>query len=164
MSLNIELIILRGLPASGKTAFAKEWVEENPGNRIRISRDDIREMFIAEHHKVWYNLPNRKQLEDQITQIVKLAIKNAIFSGVNVIYDATNLKKSYYNHLIDLAQTSIDTYNKIYISNAELSISIKPMNTSLEECIARDRAKGESGGRKVGEKVIRKIAKKYNYK
>lgn len=39
------LIICRGLPASGKTTWAKEWVMKDPGNRVRINLDDIRSML-----------------------------------------------------------------------------------------------------------------------
>jgi predicted kinase len=40
----MELIVLVGLPASGKSTFAKTFCEENK-NYIRLNRDDIREMF-----------------------------------------------------------------------------------------------------------------------
>ena len=39
-----KLIITRGLPASGKSTWAKQWVLEDPEHRVRINQDDIRLM------------------------------------------------------------------------------------------------------------------------
>ena len=39
------LIICRGLPASGKTTWAKEWAMGDPYHRVRINQDDIRLML-----------------------------------------------------------------------------------------------------------------------
>jgi tRNA uridine 5-carbamoylmethylation protein Kti12 len=38
------IIICRGVPASGKTSFAKNFIEKNQ-NYIRVNRDDIRKMI-----------------------------------------------------------------------------------------------------------------------
>lgn len=40
-----KLIITRGLPASGKSTWAKQWVLEDPEHRVRINQDDIRLML-----------------------------------------------------------------------------------------------------------------------
>lgn len=36
------IIITRGLPASGKSTFAHNWVAEPPHNRVEINRDNTR--------------------------------------------------------------------------------------------------------------------------
>ena len=36
------LIITRGLPASGKSTFAAQWVEESPDTRVEVNRDFMR--------------------------------------------------------------------------------------------------------------------------
>ncbi len=33
------------LPASGKSTYAVNWVNENPEHRLRINQDSIRRMF-----------------------------------------------------------------------------------------------------------------------
>lgn len=43
------LIITRGLPASGKSTFARAWVEEDPGNRVEINRDSTRKFLGIRH-------------------------------------------------------------------------------------------------------------------
>lgn len=40
-----KIIICRGIPASGKSTWAKQWVLEDPEHRIRINQDDIRNML-----------------------------------------------------------------------------------------------------------------------
>ena len=44
-----QVIILRGLPASGKSTYAKSLVKANPNNYKRINRDDMREMLDGYH-------------------------------------------------------------------------------------------------------------------
>lgn len=46
MEAKLKVIICRGLPGSGKTTFAKEYIKKNLFSKtVRINRDDIREMM-----------------------------------------------------------------------------------------------------------------------
>lgn len=75
------LLVLRGVPASGKSTFATEWVlaEEN---RIRVNRDDIRlGMFGA----------LRGVDEDAVTRVESDLIAQAMRRGQDIVLDATNL-------------------------------------------------------------------------
>ena len=56
----IEILYTVGLPASGKTTYARQWVQEDPKHRVRINRDDIRRMLGP------YWIPTR---EDLVTDI-----------------------------------------------------------------------------------------------
>lgn len=49
-----KIILTVGIPASGKSTWAKQWVLEDPEHRIRFNQDDIRNMF----GKYWYHLEN----------------------------------------------------------------------------------------------------------
>ena len=40
-----KVLVLRGLQGSGKSTFAKQWVNEDPEHRVRFNRDDIRNML-----------------------------------------------------------------------------------------------------------------------
>jgi hypothetical protein len=58
-----EIILARGLPGSGKSTHAKQWVEESKDTRATISRDDIRLRLFGE----WYPTENRKYKENKVT-------------------------------------------------------------------------------------------------
>jgi len=55
-----KVIILKGLPASGKTTWAKKFVQENGGLYKRISKDDLRAMAeaILRDHRSQCNCDN----------------------------------------------------------------------------------------------------------
>lgn len=129
-----KLIILRGLPASGKSTFAKAWVEKNPKERVRVNRDDIRRQLGP------YWIPSR---EDLVTVIEKLMVYNALKYGYNVVLDATNF------HPVDWGNQ---------LGSLDFKIEYKDFtNVPLETCIERDKNRIES----VGEEVIMRMYNKY---
>lgn len=75
-----KLIITRGLPASGKSTWAKQWVLEH---RVRINQDDIRLML----GKYW--VPKREPL---VQHIQEEALIEALLKGYDIVIDNTNLK------------------------------------------------------------------------
>ena len=46
-----ELRVTRGLPGSGKTTFARAWVEEDLVGRARVNRDELRVMLHNGRHE-----------------------------------------------------------------------------------------------------------------
>lgn len=79
------LYITRGLPGSGKSTYAREWVAEDPHNRARVNRDDIRAML---HEKVEYTFDREKR----VTAIQRNAAYQHLKAGLDVICDDTNLR------------------------------------------------------------------------
>jgi len=75
------IMILRGLPASGKSTFAIEYVRENP-DYIRINRDSIRQML---------GVSFSKSVEKIVKSFRNIMIVEALNRGYNVIIDDTNL-------------------------------------------------------------------------
>ena len=75
-------MFLRGLPASGKSTFAKKYCIENK-NWIRVNRDDLRNM------RGQYWIPKQ---EDMISSWEINCILSALEYNKNVIVDATNFK------------------------------------------------------------------------
>lgn len=138
-----QLVMCQGLPASGKTSWAKMQTESsNDGPFIRVSKDDIR-ADLKKNGWVWSQANEAKDvLPERDRQIIE-----ALNSGQSVISDDTNLQ---HVHKARLAQIAIDC-------GAELVV--KKFDTTVDECIRRDAAR--RGDEHVGEKVIREMAKKY---
>lgn len=133
------VIITRGLPASGKSTFAKAWVLENPKNRIRVNRDDIRRMIGP------YWVPTREEL---VTAIEHSMIKSALDNHYSVVIDATNFKDGF------------NWISKSIWFNVEKVIQ-DFTDVPLEICIERDSKRGnESVGREVIEGMYNKYLKK----
>jgi len=121
-------LILRGLPASGKSTKAKEICQKD-GSWVRVCRDDLRHM----RGKYW--MPRQ---EDMITEMERACIKAAAESGKNVIIDATNLNERY---LPNLKRFLGQYYETIEIDDDFLNDPWK--------CIERDMARENSVGREV---------------
>jgi putative nucleotidyltransferase with HDIG domain len=79
-------IMLVGLPASGKTTFADELLED-ADNTIIVSSDAIREEFFGD-----------KSIQGEPQDVFKIMHKRTLDNlnnGFNVIYDATNIKEKH---------------------------------------------------------------------
>lgn len=133
-----KLIICRGIPASGKTFWAKKWVLEDPEHRVRINQDDIRLML----GKYW--VPSREKL---VQEIQFDAIVEALSRGFNVVIDNTNLNKK----VLDQFDRLIKTYEDYEIEYKDF------FDTPLSVCIERD----ENRDLQVTEKVIRSFYNNY---
>lgn len=143
-----ELIILQGIPSSGKTTWAKNWVNEDSEHRVRFNRDDIRNML----GKYW--IPSREPL---INAMYESFLNQAMLEGYDIVLDNMNLNQK---TLAKIKET-VEEFNKwISLSPVDLHYNIKYQtffDTPLEECIARD-AKRENP---IGEEVIRNTYNKY---
>ncbi|HTF82350.1 MAG TPA: AAA family ATPase [Cytophagales bacterium] len=136
-----KVIIMKGLPGSGKSTFAKKMVSENPNMYKRINRDDLRMMFD--------NGTLSEGNEKFIKKVRDLLIIKALEEGKHVIVDDTNLADT--NHL--RIKQLVQEFNKTH--NDQVLVEIKEMDTSMEECIARDASREKP----VGEKVIRQMSR-----
>lgn len=141
------LIYLRGLPASGKSTWASEYLSGN-ANAIVVCRDNIREMLVTEYK----NFPFGTKMESLVTDIELAAIDKALERGYTVIVDATNFR---------ITPNLIKHYNKTY---RELGISVRLQDfchVPLQECIDRDAHRKDKGDKAVGEEVIRSMYNRY---
>jgi len=138
-----KVLILRGLPASGKSTFAKQLVKQNVGLYKRINRDDLREMFDS------YELS--KDNEKFVKRVRDILIKEALRDGKDVIVDDTNLSQKNINRITQLGQEHRKK------TGEEVVIEVKEFEVSLKEALERD-AKRE---KRVGERVIRKMHRQF---
>ena len=83
------ITLTRGIPASGKTTWAKAWVQESPADRIRVNRDELRRML----HGVSYGLTYAQ--EQSLTAVQQMIVREAVAAGREVVVDDTNLRARY---------------------------------------------------------------------
>jgi predicted kinase len=129
-----KIIVTVGLPASGKSTWAKSWAAEQSLYRVRVCRDDIRRMLGV------YWVPSRERL---VTLIEHQAVYEAVTNGYDVVIDATNFKRGW---IESLAQQVGST---VHIQDFT--------DVALEVCLARDAIRDH----KVGAEVINKFYDKY---
>lgn len=123
-----KIILLKGLPASGKSTWAKEKIET--GNYIRISKDTIR----AEMFGRW-----SKKREREVLKIRNQLIRAALELGKNVIVDDTNLNP--------IHEKTIQKIAEEYGVDFEVNDSF--LEVSPEECVERDLKRPNSVGASV---------------
>jgi len=128
---------LRGLPDSGKSTWAIEWVNEDPKTRVRVNRDSIRRQLGP------YWVPTRETL---VTAIEHSMIKHGLDHGFSVVIDATNFRDGF------------NWISKSIFPNVEVIIK-DFTDVPIETCIERDRNRTKE--EQVGEEVIRNMYNKY---
>lgn len=129
------LLILRGVPASGKTTYARTLT-----NYTVVSRDDIRFTLFGKYLGVD---------EQVVTEVEDAAITAALRAGQNVVLDATNLRNKFVTNKLSLA--------------SEFGATVKYVDFPInyEEAVTRDLVRRQNGARGVGPKVIRDFFNRY---
>jgi predicted kinase len=137
------ILILRGLPASGKTTYAKNILAENPHAWKRLNKDELRAMLDNSAH----SYPNEKFVEN----VRDMMLVEALKAGKHVVIDDTNLSE----RPIARIRQIVDNYCNE--TGEKVQIQFKDMETTLEESLERDKTREK----KVGEAVIMKMYKQH---
>lgn len=101
------VLILKGLPGSGKTTFAQSWIQEDPKNRVRTNKDDIRAMLN-------YGAYHNGQFEQLVVAIEDQAILAAIKAGKDIVCDNTNLRPVHERRIRKLVAHRAEIFVKIF--------------------------------------------------
>lgn len=133
----MKILVLKGLPASGKSTYAKELVETG-GNWKRVNKDDLRDMIDCGK---WSG-----KNEKFILKMRNWVIIEALNAKYNVVIDDTNLHPKHLQEIKDISRH----YDGV-------TVETKFFDVPVEECIKRDLKRQRS----VGEKVIRDMYNKY---
>src|SRR4028118_939881 len=127
------VIVLVGLPASGKSQFARELLLSEPGKWVRSNKDLLREMAHASHWSPAH--------EKFILQLRDTIILMALESGKHVIVDDTNFGPH------------IEHIKQLVKGKAIVEVNDSFLQVPVEECIKRDLKRLNS----VGKEVIMKM-------
>lgn len=130
------VILLKGLPASGKSTWAREQVRRFPGRYKRINKDDLRDMLDDGE----WSEGNEKFIVKARNRLILAALE----AGKDVIVDDTNLNPEHERAVRRLVE-------------GRAEVEVRTFDVSLEEAIRRDHARARS----VGEQVIREMHERW---
>ena len=136
--MTANVVIMNGIPASGKSTKAKEIVKSLPNKSLRVNRDSLRDMM---HDSV-----HTKINERMVVDIRNLIIEYGVANNITVVVDDTNFENNIPN-IIKVA-TAIDPNITTQVIKCEIDV---------EEAVRRDALREKS----VGEKVVRDYANRY---
>lgn len=143
-----KIILTRGIQGSGKSTWAKKWVEEDPEHRVRWNNDDFRRMLGP------YWVPKRENL---VSVGMSDFIYNSMVLGYDIVIDNMNLNPKHWDSIRDLLN-NLKNDAFIKVSKRFYTLEFKDFfDVSLEECIERD-SKRENP---IGEKVITETYNRY---
>jgi predicted kinase len=125
------LVVLAGLPASGKSTFSDGLLENG---FVRISLDEIRKEIYGDANIIGDWKVTRKRFDE--------LFNSALAEKKNIVVDNTHFMRKHRQRVIDIAKEA-----------GYVDIHVAVMDVTLEECIARN-AKRE---RVVKEEVIREM-------
>jgi predicted kinase len=131
MSAMPTVTICKGLPASGKSTWAREQLAADPHTK-RVNKDELRAMLDASRHT--------KANERFVEALRDHIVLTAVAAGHNVIVDDTNLAPRHEAHL-----------RKLLAGKAV--VVVRWFEIELDDAIRRDLARATS----VGERAIRRM-------
>lgn len=133
------LIILCGIPGSGKTTYSKNYIEQNK-NTVHLSSDAIR----------WelYGDENIQGNPGDVFSLMQKRAINALNNGHNVIYDATNITRKDRQGIISVCPK---------FAKIECHIIWAP----IEDCIERDAARDRTVGKEVIDRMLKRFQAPY---
>lgn len=130
------LVLYRGLPGSGKTTRARDYVAADPGNRVRLNRDDVRDML-------WGGWTGDRRHEEQITALTAMMLRSLLELGWTVVCDDTNMRNAYIERQCEIAVGVGATVDIVDLTAVPVDV-----------CIRRDAQRGAAA---VGADVIRRM-------
>lgn len=133
------LILLVGIPGSGKTTYAESYIEDHPCT-IHLSSDKIRK-------ELWGDEAIQGDNNEVFSLMQSRAIE-ALNNGQSVVYDATNITRKDRSYIISICPK---------FAKIECHIIWAP----IEICIKRDAERERTVGKAVIDKMLKKFQAPY---
>jgi predicted kinase len=133
------LILLCGIPGSGKSTYAAKYVQDHT-NTIHLSSDKIRE-------ELWGNEATQGDNNEVFNLMQSRAIE-ALNNGHSVVYDATNVTRK-------------DRAGIISVCPKFVKIECHIIWAPIETCIERDATRERTVGKAVIDKILKRFQAPY---
>ena len=134
-----KLILLIGIPGSGKTTYARKYIPKHP-NTVHLSSDTIR-------LELWGDEATQGDNNEVFSLMQKRAIE-ALNNGKSVVYDATNMTRKDRSYIISQCPKFV---------HIEAHIIWAP----IEMCIERDASRKRTVGKAVIDRMLKKFQAPY---
>lgn len=131
----VKLILLVGIPGSGKTTYAEKYIAEHP-DTIHLSSDKIREELWGDEAIQGDN--------GMVFSFMQSRAIGALHDGKNVVYDATNITRKDRSYIISLCPKFVQ-------------IEAHVIWAPIETCIERDSARERTVGKAVIDKMLKRF-------
>ncbi len=132
-----KITFLKGLPASGKSTFANEFLTSNK-KTVRVNKDDLRVTLFSKSFK--------RRNEGTVIKAERELVKYLLSLKLDVIIDNTHFNPIHEEFYRQLAEAMCVNFNLV------------EFNTPVQECIRRDTNRRMLGERNVGRDVILNMA------
>ena len=129
------LILLVGVPGSGKTTYAKKYIETNP-NTVHLASDRIRAELWGDETIQGDN--------SQVFTLMQSRTIEALNNGQSVIYDCTNITRKERACIIGICPRFV-------------KIEAHIVWTPIEVCIERDAARERTVGKEVIDRMLKRF-------
>ena len=133
------LVLLVGIPGSGKTTYAEEYIEEHP-DTIHVASDKIRE-------ELWGDEATQGD-NNEVFSLMQSRTIEALNNGWSVVYDATNITRKDRSYIIALCPKFV---------KIECHIIWAP----IETCIERDATRERTVGKTVIDRMLKRFQAPY---
>lgn len=155
----LQVVVTRGLQASGKSTWSKLLVEHSWDNDprecrwVRICKDDIRSMM----GEYWV-----LSRERYIESCVKSMIYGALMEGYCVVFDGLGLKEETIQMVQEVCMDAARDRWFLKSIRCKVELFFKDFPLNVVDCIQRDEIGAKAcTRRKIGKEVIEETAKAY---
>lgn len=143
------ILLLSGLPASGKSTYAHKWIAEDPDHRRRINWDDLRVEMFGCKGATYFSQPSKyvRECEAKVKEESEEIATNFLKANPiehSVVIDNTNLTDRHKGIWQEIGR------------NLGVPVETHEMDTPVARCIDRDRRR--KGDDRVGRAVIDRMA------
>lgn len=138
-----KLVLTRGIPASGKSTWAKRFVAEDPEWRVRVNRDDLRQMVYGQMSGLG------RMREETLTTVQVGMVTAGLRAKQTVVVDDTNLTARFVKEWLRLA------------AREGVPVEYKDFNIELDLALERNLRRSRQGGNYVPDDVIRSFHQRF---
>lgn len=134
------LILLVGIPGSGKTTYAQNYIKDNSKPIVHLSSDGVREEL--------YGDASIQGNPSEVFALMQKRAIDALNNGCDVLYDATNITRKDRACIIGVCPK---------FAKIECHIIWAP----IDECIKRDAARERTVGKEVIDRMLKRFQAPY---